>query len=58
MEIKHSPSVGYDVLTAVIMNVAILGYSSAQSFGGMYHLHLQDRKSAEQGISVHHLYTQ
>jgi hypothetical protein len=49
---------GFEVLTAVVMNVAILcdivprsSYVD-QRFGGMYHLHLQCRKLVEQETSM------
>jgi hypothetical protein len=48
---KH---VGFEVLTAVVMNVAVLCDIApcSRRFGGTYHLHLQRRKSAEQETSV------
>jgi hypothetical protein len=50
--------VGIEIMTAVVMNVAIFWDIAPCSpyvnrcFGGTYHLRLQDRKSAEQETSV------
>jgi hypothetical protein len=50
--------VGFDDLTAVVMNVAIfLGLTSCNPsvilrFGGWYHVHLHGRKSEEEETSV------
>jgi hypothetical protein len=50
--------VGFEVLTAVVMNVAIFCDIAPcspyvnRSFGRKYRLHLQDRKSTEQGTTV------
>jgi hypothetical protein len=50
--------VGFEVLTAVVMNVAIFWDIAPcspyvnQRFGGTYHLYLQGKKSAEQETSV------
>jgi hypothetical protein len=49
--------VGFEVVTAVVINVAIWDTSQCspyvnQCFGGTYHLHIQGRKSTEQETSV------
>jgi hypothetical protein len=52
--------IGFEVLTAVVMNVAIFwdmapcnSYVNGR-FGGMCQLHIQGRKSAEQETNVQH----
>jgi hypothetical protein len=50
-------SVGFEVLTAVLMDVSPSGMASYSSymnkrFGGTYHLHLEGGKSAEKGVRV------
>jgi hypothetical protein len=52
------PQVGFEVITAVVMSVAIFWNIAQcspyvnQRFGGTYHLHLQGRKSEEQETSM------
>jgi hypothetical protein len=54
-------TVGFEVLTAVVMNVAIFWDIALcspyvyQRLGGTYHLQLQDRKSAGQETSVYNV---
>jgi hypothetical protein len=56
--ISKTLRVGFKMLTAVVMDVAIFWDIAPfnpyvnRSFGGMYHFHLQGRKSAEQETSV------
>jgi hypothetical protein len=56
--IKHGTPVGFEVLKAVVMKIAIFWNIAPFSphvnrrFGGMNHVHLQGKESAEQETSV------